>query len=144
MDNTNITPISLGIHKKSFAIDGDENRIILLDPSDMGIVGRIETFSEQIDSTLSKLKDVPVEQLGSAIAEVDKAVRDEINAIFDYDVCSICVPCGTMVDVIDGKFKFELVVTALADVYTNTISTEMKRVAARMSEHTQKYVNNNK
>ena len=139
MDNTNITPISLGIRKKSFAIDGDEGRVIYLDPSDMGILSRLETFGNQIEPTLSKLKDVSTEQLGSVIAEVDKELRDEINAVFDYDVCSVCVPSGTMVDVIEGKFKFEIVVNALADVYTNTISDEMKKVTARMAEHTEKY-----
>ena len=144
MDNENITPISLGIRKKSFAIDGDESRIILLDPSDMSIVERLDTFSEQLDPTLAKLKDVSAEQLGKVIAEVDKELRDKINAIFDYDVCSVCVPCGTMVDVFEGKFKFELVVTALTNVYTTTISDEMKKVTARMAKHTKKYVNNSK
>ena len=140
MDNTNITPISLGIHKKSFAIDGDENRVIYLDPSDMGIMNRIDVFGKQIDEIIEKLKDVPVGELGARIIEVDGDMREAINNIFDYDVCSACVPCGTMLDVLDGKFKFEIVVQALANVYTDTISSEMKKVTTRMSAHTKKYI----
>lgn len=141
MDNTNTTPIiSLGLRKKSFAIDGDENRVIYLDPSDMGIINRIDVFGKQIDTIIEKLKDVPADQLGSRIVEVDVEMREAIDKIFDYEVCAVCVPSGTMFDVVDGKFKFEIVVQGLSNVYTNTISTEMKKINDRISSHTQKYI----
>ena len=140
MDNATITPISLGLRKKSFAIDGDDNRVIYLDPSDMSILTRLEVFSKQIEGTLIKLKDVPNEQIGAKIQEVDTELRAQINAVFDYDVCSVCVPSGTLIDVVDGRFKFEIIVEALSNVYTSTISAEMKKVTDRVAKHTQKYV----
>ena len=140
MDNSIITPISLGIRKKSFAIDGDENRVIYLDPSDMGIISRIEEFDKQIEQVLVRLKDVPSDKLGETIKEVDKELRERIDKVFDSEVCAVCVPSGTMVDAVDGRFKFEIVVEALSDIYTSTIASEMKKVTARIQTHTQKYV----
>ena len=137
----NITPnISLGIKKKSFTIDGDENRVIYIDPTDMGIIGRMEAFSADIDPLLKSLKDVGEDGLVAKISEVDGILREKINQAFDYDVCSVCVPCGTMLDAVDGKFKFEIVVDALSQVYVDNISSEMQKVTARMAEHTKKYV----
>ena len=140
MNNTNITNISLGLRKKEFTIDGDENSVIYLDPSDMNILTRIQEFSTEADAVLSSLKDMEENEVMSKLAEVDAKMRELINKLFDYDVCSVCVPSGTLFDAVGGQFKFEIIVDGISKVYADNISTEMKKVTDRMSSHTKKYV----
>lgn len=141
MNNTNITNISLGLGKKKFTIDGDENKVIYLDPSDMGILPRIKQYSTDAETILGKLKNVTEEELVDKMTEVDKELREAINTLFDYDVCSVCVPKGTLFDPMAGQFKFEIIVDGLSKVYADTITTEMQAVTKKMSEHTKKYTN---
>lgn len=141
MNNTPITNISLGLHKKSYTIDGDENSVIYLDPSDMNILNRIQEFSAEVDVVLSSLKELSEEdEVVPKLAETDAQMRELINKLFDYDVCSVCVPSGTLFDAIGGQFKFEIIVDGLSKVYADNISAEMKKVTDRMSQHTKKYV----
>lgn len=141
MNNTNITNISLGLGKKKFTIDGDENKVIYLDPSDMGILPRIKQYGADAEVILGKLKDVTEGELIDKMNEVDKELREAVNTLFDYDVCSVCVPKGTLLDAINGQFKFEIIVDGLSKVYADTITAEMQAVTKKMSEHTKKYTN---
>ena len=155
MDNTNITNnISLGIRTKTFTIDGDPNRVIELDPSDMGVIGRLDEaipqMSALLDEFVAKGKQLAEEEnntgFGVALRELDASMRTIINTIFDYDVCSVCVPKGTLFDVVvdSDKFKFEVLIQGLSQVYEKTIVGDLQRVQNRMSEHTKKYTGNNK
>lgn len=131
--------ISLGLNKQSYTIDGDESRVIYLDPSDMSVAKRLEDFSGTVEALFDKLRDIPDEEFTQRVLDVDKELREAINVVFDYDVCSVCVPSGTMFDGKDGKFKFEIVMNTLAAVYTDNISAEMKKITDRISKHTKKY-----
>lgn len=139
MDNTNITNISLGFTKKRYTIDGDENKVIYLDPSDMGILTRIKQFGIDASEVLGSLKDIKEDEVIDKMNEVDGKLRTILNTLFDYDVCSVCVPTGTLLDAMNGKFKFEIIVEGLSQVYATNITKEMKAVTKKMSEHTKKY-----
>lgn len=139
MGNTNITNISLGLSKRSYTIDGDETKVIYLDPSDMGILPRIKQYSTDAEAILGKLKDITEAELLDKMNEVDKELRGAVNALFDYDVCSVCVPTGTLLDAVNGQFKFEIIVDGISKVYADNITKEMQAVTKKMSEHTKKY-----
>ena len=139
MNNTNITSISLGLQKKSFCIDGDESKIIYLDPSDLDIISRIKVFSDRTDELFSSLTGMEEDKVIEKLKESDVTLRSYVNELFDYDVCSVCVPVGTLFDAIGGKFKFEIIVNGLSKVYSDTISAEMQKITDRVSKHTKKY-----
>lgn len=139
MNNTNITSISLGLQKKSFCIDGDESKIIYLDPSDLGIMERTKVFAEKTDELFKGLTDLEEDKVIEKLKESDSVLRGYVNELFDYDVCSVCVPSGTLFDAIGGVFKFEIIVNGLSKVYSDTISNEMQKVTDRVSKHTKKY-----
>ena len=139
MSNTNITNISLGLNKKRFTIDSDENKVIYLDPSDMGILMRIKQFGTDASEVLGTLKDIKEDEVIDKMNEVDGKLRTILNTLFDYDVCSVCVPTGTLLDAVNGQFKFEIIVDGLSKVYAENITKEMQAVTKKMSEHTKKY-----
>lgn len=144
MNNTNTANISLGLSKQPYTIDGDENKVIYLDPSDMGILSRIKQFAVDAERIFGNMKDLTEDELLDKINEVDSELRTVINTLFDYDVCSVCVPTGTLLDAIGGQFKFQIIVDGLSKIYAENITKEMQAVTKKMSEHTQKYTNKSK
>ena len=131
------------IRKKKLRIDGDANRIIELNLSDMNIIGRLDEAYPKLDELASKVSTLLADENDSDIAdklkEIDKDMRDWIDFIFDGKVADVCVPDGTMYDLSNGKFKFEYIVEKLATLYTENIQNEIKQMKARVSKHTRKY-----
>lgn len=149
MNNQNTTNnIPLGIRTKTFTIDDDPNRVIELDPSDMGVIGRLDEAIPKIDAIMKEFVDAGKELagnggtgFGTALKELDARMREVVNTVFDYDVCTVCVPKGTLLDVVSDsdKFKFEVIIESLSNVYEDTIIGDLTRVQNRMNEHTKKY-----
>ena len=62
-----------------------------------------------------------------------------LNGIFDFDVASVCAPSGTMLDVHDGKFMYEHIISSLTGLYENNLAEEYKKMNERINQKTAKY-----
>lgn len=159
-----IRNISLS-HKKSFSIDGDINRIIQIDTSDLNVTVRLEEVypdllklaieaTDKLASVKSTKSEDPedeneeteVEEIKSPLSDyseilkdIDKQMREKVDYLFDSPVSDICLPTGNMYSVVGGEFNFERVVDALITLYANDISTEFKKMQDRVKKHTDKY-----
>ena len=142
--------INLGIRRKEqFIIDGDDNRVIKLNVGDVGIIPRYAKVIPEINKwaeIVDKL-DFDVESEESCIEfnnkfkEADNSIRQIINELFDYDVCGVCVgEDGSMFDITNGRFNFEVLIEQLFSLYDKTISDETKKLQKRMRSHTDKYI----
>lgn len=145
--------ISLGIRTKTFTIDDDPNRVIELDPSDMGVIGRLDEAIPKIDAVMNEFVEAGKKMsedggagFGALLKDFDTRMREIVNTVFDYDVCTVCVPKGTLLDVVSDsdKFKFEVIIESLSKVYEDTIIGDLTRVKNRMNEHTKKYTTTKK
>lgn len=152
-----ITDISLSIvRKKRFRIDGDDNRIIELNTSDLNILARLkETYPKLVALAEDAFKNLPevdgtaenydfvtdeaTSKLVTALTDADKKMRELIDYIFDSNVSELCAPSGSMYDPINGAFRFEHIINTLSALYETDISTEMGKVATRVKKHTDKY-----
>lgn len=156
----NIIDIDLSItNKKKFRIDHDDSRIIELNTSDMGIVGRLssaypklvalqeksekitlnvdlEHHEDNLEDTLNDYKTI-----GDRLAEVDHDMRELIDYIFDSEVSSKAAPTGSMYDLFGGVFRYEHIITTLMELYENNLQEEYEKVQAQMRKHTEKYTN---
>lgn len=142
--------IALGIRRKErFTIDGDKERFIELNTGDVGIISRyakaipeINKWSEVVDSlNFNTDSDESCIEFNTKFKEADNYMRQIINELFDYDVCGVCVgDNGSMFDITNGKFNFEVIVEQLFSLYDKTISDETKRLQKRMRSHTDKYM----
>ena len=149
-----INNISLS-SKRSFSIDGDLNRIIYLDTSDMNILVRLdETYPEirklAIDAAdrivMSKTADgkdedgkTPLSDISEILKDIDKQMRKKLNYIFASDIADICEPTGNMYDPVYGGFRFEHIIETLSTLYANNITAEFKKMQERVKKHTAKY-----
>ncbi len=136
--------------KERFRIDGDNNRIVELNTSDMGIVKRIGKIMPKLNklanvATLMVPEDATEEEgmnmIGDKIAEIDMQMRSLINELFDSEVDVACAPDGTMFDMFNGRFRFELIIERLGKLYGDNFEREIGKVNKRIDKHTNKYTN---
>lgn len=137
-----IIDIQLAMPKKSkFRINGDPNKIIELNITDMNIIDRLEkawvTLQKEIDK-VAKL-DTEDEQLTKKLKDIDKALRKQIDFIFDANVSEVLADNGTMYDAYQGQIRYEHILDTLLELYATNINTEYKKFRARTQKHTSKY-----
>lgn len=153
-----IKDISLST-KKSFRIDGDNNRIIYLDVSDMNILVRLEEVYPEIQKLAVEASNKVAEQKEAGedtednslfgdtpaiLKEIDAQMREKLNYIFASDVADICEPTGNMYDPVNGEFRFEHIIDVLTGLYANNLTAEFKKMQERVKKHTAKYTNRRK
>lgn len=144
------------IRKKRFRIDGDDNRILELNTSDLNILARLkEAYPKLISLADNAFKDMPnvdstaedfnfmtdesTSEIIDTLKKADADMRDLVDYIFDSNVSEICAPSGSMYDPINGQFRFEHIINVLASLYETDIEVEMTSVANRVKKHTSKY-----
>lgn len=141
--NTGIIDIDLSVtKKKQFRIDGDDNRIIELNTSDMTIIERLNEVYPKLESLSARtaeLSDDDVEGGIKALKDIDKEMRELLDYTFDSPISSVCAPDGSMYDLFNGEFRFEHIITVLLNLYEDNISKEFNNMEKRINKHTAKY-----
>lgn len=135
--------------KKSFTIDGDENRVIYLDTADVGIVKRFNDSISQInelEKKWEKLTDMSTDNEGDYVdfttlfAEVERDIRDIIDRIFDSPVSDTILGNSSAFSPVGGNYKFEQIINTLIGLYEADIKNEADKInKAHISKHTAKY-----
>ena len=139
----NVANIDLTItNKKKFTIDGDANRVIELNTSDMSIMSRLYDSYPKLDDLgvrAMSIADSEPKEAVETLKEVDADMRKLINYIFDSDIADTCAPDGTMYDMFNGEFRFEHIVGKLVSLYENNMDKEYKLMVKKVKKHTDKY-----
>ena len=142
------------IRKTKFRVDGDNNRILELNTSDTSIVSRL-------DDAYPKLQKLAQEAANSieideddiekglrttslALKKTDAKMRELVDYIFDADVSAKCLPSGTMWDLHNGRFAFELVIERIGALYEDNFKREFGLLNQKMKKHTDKYIGKKK
>lgn len=133
--------------KKRIRVDGDDNRILELNTSDLGIFGRLKESEQRIvditKDAMQNWQDDETEDSLSLVADkfkqADEEMRKVMDYIFDANVSSICAPSGTMFDPINGKFRYEHILEVVGSVYEADLTTEITKLSSRVKKHTDKY-----
>ena len=144
--NNNIIDLDLSItRKKRFRIDGDDNRVIELNTSDMTILNRLDEAEKRL-TELAKYANFELSDDEQANADrvtellaTDKQMREIIDYLFDSEVADICAPDGSMYDPFNGKYRFEHIMETLFTQYEKNISEEIKKMRKNVQKHTDKY-----
>ena len=155
--NVAITDIDLSvIEKKRFRIDGDDNRILELNTSDLNIIARLkDSYPKLMNLTQEAVKKFPEDGIDPEsidlanpdtlvpitefLSDIDTEMRELIDYIFDSNVSEVCAPSGSMYDPINGQFRFEHIIDCLSKLYESDIQGEAKQISTRIKKHTDKY-----
>ena len=147
----NIVDIDLSVtNKKQFRIDGDDDRIIELNTSDLSILSRIQNSYPKLDELSmkatkmsSETEDIENEEgqqkLVKILDEIDTDMRTILDYVFDSEVSSKCAPTGTMFDMFNGEFRYEHIMDTLIKLYENNIDEEYKLMSKKIKKRTSKY-----
>lgn len=134
--------------KKKFSINGDPNKIIELDISDLNIITRIKEQYPKLEKIAESIDDFQKDGLSDAelisdasdkLKEADTKMREVIDTIFDSNVSEVCVPTGSMYDPINGRFRYDHLIDTLIKLYDENLTKELKKVKLNISKHTDKY-----
>lgn len=151
VNDNNIIDIKFeGLQRKRYRINGDDSKIIALNPTDFNITVRMnEAYPKLIECETkvkalgSNKKDITstetLDEFATALKEIDMEMRDQIDFIFDADVSSVCCDGGSMYDVINGFMRYEIILDTLTSLYEKNLNSEMKKVQRRAKTHTAKY-----
>lgn len=151
-NNNNIIDISIsGIQRKRYRINGDDSKILELNPTDFNITVRMnEAYPKLVEcqSKISELSGLPeeeedtLENLGKftdKLAELNAKMCELIDYIFDSNVSELCCDGGSMYDMIDGYMRYEVIIDNLVKLYENNLNQETKKIQKRVKKHTAKY-----
>ena len=143
------------IRKQRFRIDGDDNKIISLNLSDMGLLTRLNDIYPKLFNILSKVKDTAAEvkqipeddefdeeredalnKFTDTLKDIDNEMKKMVDSIFNEPVADVFSTDGAMYDMVDGKFRFEHIIDRLLPLYGERYSAEAKKMKQRISEKT--------
>ena len=140
------------IQKRRIRIDGDNNRVVEINTTDMGIVTRLnEVYPklQELEKEYGNLEvvfdengaitDESFSAMGEALKDIDIKMRDYIDEIFDSDVSAKCAPTGNMFDPINGMYRFEYILDALGSLYEEEIAKNIQKRKESVTKHTAKY-----
>ncbi len=136
----NIVDIQIGEpQRQRFRINSDSSKMIELNLSDLNITSRLESALTKITEVVQELQNTKDENVTTELAKADKAIREQIDYIFDYPVADVCEPTGTMLDPKNGELRYEQILYALLGLYEGNIKDEYVKMNKRIKQHTQKY-----
>jgi len=139
------------IRKKVIRIDNDDNRILRLNTSDMNLVTRMNDVYPKLKALAEEAaQDTPstdnveddIAKMAEHLTSIDTQMRTLMDELFDEKVSEVCAPSGNMYDIIGGGFRYEFIMEALLNLYSDNIEKETKKIQKRIAGHTDKYTKN--
>lgn len=147
----NIIDIDLtATERRKFRINGDNSRLVELNPSDLSIITRIEEAEKKLNACITSLQELANEpseseedliEIGKKFSKIDDQMRKLVDYIFQSNVSEVCVPKGqgSMYDPFDGKYRYEHIIEALINFYQTNIQNEYGKMKAIVAKKTSKY-----
>lgn len=130
------------VKRTKFRINGNNDAIIELNLSDLGIMSRLETGMKQLQDAMNEIVNISDEDsdFRDKLKQADEKMREYVDYIFDYPVSTACAKYGTMYDPKDGVYRYEAIIDGLTKLYADNLNDEYNKIKARMEKHTAKYV----
>lgn len=121
---------------KRLAINGDENRIITINPTDIAVIKRYNEVIPQLDELSEKYKEIPQEKTVEAISELDKKAREFIDYIIGSSVSETVFGTANCLSYAGGQTIFENFLTAYMNYMTPAIKSEYEKSKKRIEKYT--------
>lgn len=116
---------------KRLAINGDENRVIVVNPTDVGIVKRYREKFPEIEKLSAETEN------SEEIADVlDKKVREFIDYIIGSPVSETVFGKTNCLSIAGGQTVFENFLTAYMEYMKPEIKAEYERSRKRVEKYT--------
>lgn len=152
----NVIDIDLSaLRKKRIRIDGDDNKIVEINVSDMGVINRLQEAYDRLISLANTYNlqeeesnaeevddDFDVRKTVETLRTLDKEMRELVDFVFQANVSEVCASDGTMADPVNGQFRFEYIIEKFLAVYDKNFTEEFKKMSKNVKKRTSKYTGN--
>jgi len=120
---------------RTYAINGDENRVIRVNVTDLNALERFGRATEKMDELIadSRGEDVTPEKL----AELDHIIREQFDLIFGEGMCeTVFGRVNILSAVTDGRMLIE----SFLDAFLPVIREDIAAAAQASNERVNKYI----
>lgn len=118
---------------KTYEINGDPNRVIKINPADVGILKRLQAAQDSISALQSKYNSIDTPE---ALAECDKDLRAIIDDVFASPVADIAFGGSNCLSLAGGSSIYENFLNAIIPIVQETVKEESKASEKRISKYT--------
>ena len=116
-----------GYHE--YAINGDESRVIRVNPSDFGILARL-------NAAQNAMKGVTIENTPEGIAEFDRLAREQIDMVFGEGTAETVFGRINCASPAGGKPIYINFLEAFAPIIKADLEAEKKKSDANVKKYT--------
>ena len=124
---------------KRLSINGDENRIITINPTDIAVISRYNEVLPKLDELTEKYKNtdnISVDKTAEIISELDIKAREFIDYIIGSPVSDTVFGTANCLSCAGGHTIFENFLTAYMEYMTPAIKSEYEKSKNRVEKYT--------
>ena len=131
---------------KEFTINGDENRVIRFNPSDVAMLKRLNQAKENILEAMKGNEDIeldeegkPIDSLENAskiIRHIDNTIKEQINYIFNYEVADVVFGEQSPMANVNGLPLYVRFMESIKPVIEEAMKEERKKSRKRVEKYT--------
>lgn len=131
---------------KEFTINGDENRVIRFNPSDVAMLKRLNEAKDKILEAMNVKKDIeldeegkPIESLENAskiVGHIDDTIKEQINYIFNYEVADVVFGNQSPMANINGLPLYVRFMDSIKPVIEKAMKEENEKSRKRVEKYT--------
>lgn len=127
---------------KEYAINGDENRVIRINVSDVGIITRIQDAMSKADNIAEEVSEREKnEDRTQLLKEYDQRAREMVNDIFGSNVCTAALGGINVFSMgSNGKPVLFNFLEALLSVVVQEIKSAQTAAQIKFEEKVEKYI----
>ena len=119
---------------KEYEINGDPNRVLRVNPTDFGIVDRINKAKDELDK-LHITSDL------NGMTELDKVVRTQIDEIFGVGSSDVIFGETNSASFAGGQPVFLIFLDCIIPEIERVVGEERKKSAAKIQKYTSQVEN---
>lgn len=119
---------------------GEELGVVYINPNDFNILNRLD----EVKAKISAISIGADEITGEKIKNVDIAIREQINYLFDYNVADVVFKKQHSLSTYNGITFIERLLNALTPVIRDIMQKETEKSEKRMSKYTGPYIKKGK
>jgi len=146
-----IIDIKMVSPKKTYRINGDNSKVIELNPTDINVIVRAREVYSKLNNLAQRAGSLLVDQeeattekglakVAKALADLDKEMRDLIDYLFDSKVSDVLASGINMYSPVNGEFWFEHCIEVLSNLYENNFNSELQKMKSKVNKQASKYI----
>lgn len=126
---------------KEYSINNDETAVIKINTTDISIINRIDTGIKNLKRILNDFsalvrEEQQDEKIISAIADLEKKSREQINYMFNSDVCTAAFGNMSCLSMCDGQPICMNFIEAIVPIIKRDIEAEQQLSSKRIEKYT--------